>query len=245
MNYVDELDMFFGRDYHVNDKITIRQPTIGEIVEFGEKRYFGLVGLLTAYPGDMKSVLWDAGIDYEKISDFDMFVFMTRGITADDSRILFGDDLDFSKMNVVPSPVGRPMLYDAERDIRIDENIHRFIFHYLVKIHAISKDHEHAGNEHTKQILIEMDREDRAFAARQPYKSHLKTLLSAMVNIDGFKYNHETVQGITLYQLMDSVERVQIIKSSLALLQGSYSGMIDVKKIKKDNFNFLREVKRS
>ena len=35
----DELQMFFGDDYKVSDYITIHQPTVGEIMAFGERRY--------------------------------------------------------------------------------------------------------------------------------------------------------------------------------------------------------------
>lgn len=40
-NYAyDELALFFGQDYVINDKIRLHQPTIGEIVEYGERAYF-------------------------------------------------------------------------------------------------------------------------------------------------------------------------------------------------------------
>ena len=242
MRDIDQLALLLGDDYVLNDRITIHQPTIKSIKQYGEKEYFNLVAKLTAYPGDMKYPLWQKGIDYENISDFEMFLYMTRSITAKDSYILFGD-LDLSAMKVVPSDVGRPMLYDEKNDIRIDENIYRYIFNFLVTTHRLHKDHEYAGNEETKQLLIELDRQDREMAENAEFKSGLYNIISTLVNIDGFKYDYDTIQDLTLYQLMDSVARVQVIKSSLALLQGSYSGMIDTSKIDKEYFNFLREIK--
>jgi hypothetical protein len=41
---------------------------------------------------------------------------------------------------------------------------------------------------------------------------------------------------------MDDISRLQIIVNSDALLQGSYSGMIDTKKIPKREFDWFREI---
>lgn len=236
------IEILLSDEYKINDRLVIKQPTLREVIKFGENRYFSLVGRLTAYPSDMMSELFDIGIDYENISDFDMFIFMCKTIPVSESSILFGD-LDLSSMELVPSDIGEPMLLDSKSGIRIDRSIHNRIFKYLVEVHGIEKDHKRAGNAHTKRVLIELDREEKALAQKKEYTSSLGNLISSMVNIDGFKYNYQTVQDITLYQLMDAVHRVQIIKSSLALLQGSYSGMIDTSKINKEHFNWLRDIK--
>ena len=44
---IDELKMYFGEPFHINDKITIFIPTIGDIVEFGERQYYGMIHTLT------------------------------------------------------------------------------------------------------------------------------------------------------------------------------------------------------
>jgi hypothetical protein len=48
---VDELLLYFGDDYVINDKIRIHQPLIGEIVSC-EREYFSMVHTLTAIPSD-------------------------------------------------------------------------------------------------------------------------------------------------------------------------------------------------
>ena len=66
----DELKMYFGEDYWVTNKIKIMQPTIGDIVEWGEREYYSMIHVLTCIPSDMKSQLEDIGINYMEISDF-------------------------------------------------------------------------------------------------------------------------------------------------------------------------------
>ena len=45
-----------------------------------------------------------------------------------------------------------------------------------------------------------------------------------------------------LVEFFDDISRLQIIVQSDALLQGSYSGMVDTKKIPQKNFDWLREI---
>lgn len=54
---MDEIQMYFGEPYVINDKITIAQPKIGDIVKYGEKSYYSMVHTLVAIPSDMKSQL--------------------------------------------------------------------------------------------------------------------------------------------------------------------------------------------
>lgn len=49
---VDELQLYFGDDYVINDKIRIHQPLIGELIDYGEQQYFSMVHTLTAIPSD-------------------------------------------------------------------------------------------------------------------------------------------------------------------------------------------------
>lgn len=65
MNGVDPIKLYFGDDYRLTDAITIRQPTLGDVIDIGEEQYFSVVQMLTAIPSDMKAPLWDVGIDLE------------------------------------------------------------------------------------------------------------------------------------------------------------------------------------
>lgn len=71
---IDELKIYRGSDIPITDKITVIQPTIDQIIEFGEKRYFGAVHCLTGVGADFKWQLWDYfQTDYTTIDDFELF----------------------------------------------------------------------------------------------------------------------------------------------------------------------------
>ena len=70
----DELSIYRGKSIRVNRHITITIPTISQIEEFGERRYFNAVHNFTSVGADLKWQLWDLGVDYTQIEDYDLFV---------------------------------------------------------------------------------------------------------------------------------------------------------------------------
>lgn len=75
---------------------------------------------------------------------------------------------------------------------------------------------------------------------KEGYKSTLMPLVSAMMRYPGFKYKSNELEKISIYEFLDTVRGSQIYVASTALLQGSYSGMIDTSKIPKKEFDWMR-----
>lgn len=239
---VDELKLYFGDDFKVNEHITIHQPTIGEILEMGEQKYFSIAHLLTATPSDMIAQLHKRGIDWNKIEDFELFSMLILGVSQKDTQIFFGD-LDFSEFQIEPTEGKRQHVLRHKRlGFVIDELMYGAIVNYIRTMHGFKKNVSLAGNEATRQMMIEMALEDLAIAQKKQYKSSLKAIISTLFNSPGFKYNLEEIRNMKFCAFMDSVSRIQIIRSSDALLRGCYSGMIDTKKINKKDLNFMRDI---
>lgn len=84
----DELKIYRGEDIQITPKITIMQPTIGQIADFGERRYFNAVHTLTAVGADLKWQLNDyMGIDYTQIEDYDLFVQFISQLVSSRKRL--------------------------------------------------------------------------------------------------------------------------------------------------------------
>lgn len=81
---IDDLKIYRGNDVQITPKIIVTQPTIGQIEEFGEKRYFNAVYTLTAVGADLKWQLWDMEqIDYTQIDDYDLFItFISKAVSS-------------------------------------------------------------------------------------------------------------------------------------------------------------------
>lgn len=237
---VDELQLYFGDDYIINDYIKITQPLIGQVVDYGEAKYFSMVHTLTAIPSDMKSQLWDMGIDWCTIEDFDLFILLAQTLTPDRTSILFGN-LDFSKLKPYKNNQnGDIVLADKETGIVIDKMIYLRIVNYLRKLHNIKPKVEKAANKMTKKILIEEDRQRILYAKDKPFKSYLLPLISAIKVKQG--YTKDYVRNMGLYEFFDDVSRTQVIDHANHLLNGAYCGMADLKKVPKQDFNWMREL---
>lgn len=237
---VSDLELYFGDDYIVNDKIIIHQPTIGELIKC-EKDYFGVVYALCAISSDMKSQLWDLGLDWNTVEDWQLFCMLAPTLSQDRTAILFGD-LDFSVMKVYPHPrvEGEVVLADKQSGILIDRMIYIKIVSYLRKLHGLTPKVEKTKSKTVKKWLIEEDRKRIAAAQGKPFRSYLLPIISSVKVRQG--YTKDYVRNMGFYELMDEVERLKIIVGSDALLQGAYSGMIDTKKLDKKELNWMREL---
>ena len=237
---IDQLQLYFGDPYVINNNITIFQPTVGEIMKYGEKKYYSVVHTLTAISSDMKSQLDDIGLDYEQVEDFQLFMMLAPTLPQESTSILFGN-IDFTKLKIYENPEnGLPMLANKETGLKIDTLIYERIVNYLRKVHGLKKKVEHAANRRTKMVLIEEDRRNIELNKNKPYKSFLTPLVSSVKVRMG--YTKDYVRDMGIVEFMDDVQRLQIINNADALLHGMYSGMIDTKKINKNEINWMREL---
>ena len=237
---VDELSLYFGDPYVVNNYITITIPKIGDIVKYGERQYYSMIQTMTAIPSDMKSQLWDVGIDWTQITDFQLFMMLAPTLPKDKTYILFGD-LDFQAMRPFENKQNETVsLYNPDTGAIIDELAYGKISSYLCAAHNLTKKVEKAANEFTKKFMIDEDRQKLQYNAKQPYKSFLRPLISAIKCRQGYTLDY--VKNMGLFEFFDDLNRLQIIVNADALLQGSYSGMVDTSKIPKKNFDWCREI---
>lgn len=250
----DELKIYRGDDYVISDYITIHQPTLSEICEYGETEYYSMLYQLTSTPQTMKSQLWDIGIDYTKITAFELFYsILYKLFPQEKTAILFGD-LDFTKFELLQKEKDKSLfLFQiverkaddaiAYEEVIIDEYTYTIIMDYLRNTHFIRKDEKIPANETTKMILIEDAREEIERNKNNEHHSMLKNLISSMINSEGFKYNHSEVWNMKINAFMDSVKRISKIKNADLLLQSGYSGFgVNLKEISNKQLDWLGEL---
>lgn len=237
---VDELSLYIGDDYIINDNIIIKQPTIKQIADFGEKNFFSMVHTITAIPSDMKSQLWDMGLDWTELEDFELFMMLVQTLTPERTSILFGD-LNFSNLRPFRNNQnGNIVLADRETGTVIDQMIYLRIVSYLRKAFNITPKVEKAANKMTKKVLIEEDRARIRFNQDKPFKSYLLPLISSIKVKQG--YTKDYVLNMGYVEFMDDVARAQVIHNADHLLSGVYAGTIDMKKINKAELNWMKEL---
>ncbi|MDE6760584.1 MAG: hypothetical protein K2J90_07860 [Lachnospiraceae bacterium] len=268
--YNDELKIYRGENLTISEYISIHQPTLSEICDYGERDYYSMIYQLTATPQSMKWQLWDAGIDYTEMTPFELFCAVLHKLYPQEkTSILFGT-LDFTKFEIrqrkednsiflyqeitVPDDNSKtnsiPGIHTLKNnidykheDVIIDEFTYNMIMDYLRQMHDIKKDEKKPANESTKMILIEDAREEYERNKNKEYHSQLKNLISAMINSEGFKYDHSQVWDMTINAFMDSVKRISKIKNAEILLNSGYSGYgISLKDVDNKQLDWLGEL---
>lgn len=233
----DIAQIYKGDDFVVSDGIVIHQPTIREIIDFGESNFWHTIFLFTCNPTSMRVALWDAGQDWNKMDDFVLFISLVSNMKPEKTSILFGD-LDFSQFDVLEDENEDYMLINRDNPlIQIDRKIYEKLVSYLRMVFNSNPKVEKIKGKFSKQLVIDGEKADMEAKAQLEgntlwKNSTLFPLLSAVTNHAGFQYNLQEVQELTFFQFMDAVKRIRVIDTSNALLGGIYSGMLDTSKMK-------------
>ena len=262
------LQLYFGDPYQVSDKIQILQPTIGGILEydkqFGESEFWAMLNVFIGNTTSYRVLLWDMGIDWNEISDFQLFSLLIKTLKVEQTAILFGD-LDLSRFDAyvkqIPSDNNTEenlddgqnkqedkteiILWDSELDIEITEDMYNVIALYIRTMFNIFPKVEKAKGKTTKEWIIEEDKMNLANAKKEDTTSTFLPLIESCCCHPGFKYKKNELREVGIYEFMRDVQRLQVYESTTALLKGMYSGFIDTKGIDKEEFDFMRDIKPS
>lgn len=244
----DPLKMYFREDYFVKG-IRIVQPTIGNILNMGESKFYYDLSPFLYNSTSIRVMLWDLQqrIDWCKVKDIEVFSMLKSMTDTDNSaiRLLFPDyrieHMQLMQFQEKDSDKPQLCLYDSENDFILKESEYMEIAEYIRTLLNIHPKVEKAKGKTAKKWMID---EDRINMAQKEDKNNsiLLPLVSACINHPGFKYKLQELREVGIYEFMDSVQRLQIYESTRALIGGSYSGFADMSKVPKEQFNFMREL---
>lgn len=230
--------LLYQRHIPINDDISIYVPTVGEVLD-NEANYYSLVAIFTAMPIDFMVQLDDAGIDFTTINEYELFLLLFPGLKTQDTHLILGD-LDLSKFEMgVNEQNGDIALINRESGVIIDRAIHSQIADNIRKLHHLEKDIRKPANEEAKKFLIKRARDKLRRKKSRKEDSQLETLIVAMVNTEQFKYNYETVRGITIYQFNESVRQIVSKVDYEHRMHGVYAGTVSVKDLSQDDLTWL------
>lgn len=315
----DELRLYRGKAIRINRNFCITIPSLDQIEEFGEKRYFNAVHNLTSVGADLKWQLWDLGIDYTQIEDYDLFVKLifqlisSKKILHDEiinhpekfdkkfdsdeldellinpmqlilkeavmheklfdeinknyeesgyridcygteysedfvsnlesnPSAIFYRDVDFSYYQpCVKQENKQIVLYNKRADIVFDRLTYSQVTEIVRKIHGFKRNNQIPANERTKMDLIDDARDEAMLAARKPFKSVLKSLISALQVYSG-QCGNEQIWNMPISAFFENIKRIGKIQDAQLLLQGAYSGFANLKGVDKNRLDMFGDI---
>ena len=242
---IDELRLYSGSNIVLDNGIIIKQPTLLEVIDFGEREYFSSLYTLTSVGADLKWQLFQVGIDYTTIDDYDLFVnflfpsLINKNEDRNPLELFCNINLnDFVK--AINNKNQQLILLNQKTNRIIDRMTYRQIVDYVRKINFLTRNNEVPANEVTKEILIEDAKEDYEKNKNKPFESILLPLVSFYKAKCGVSMND--MLKTPLYQLFYDLRRVNIINESNLLLQSAYSGFASLKGVDSEKLNPIRKI---
>lgn len=246
--HFDKLAMYFDKDYFVKD-ICIKMPTIGDILKFGESRFYNTFSPFFTNSTSIRVQLWDMEprVDWTKVKDIQVFNMLHLNLHDEEVVHSVFPDItfsDFQLMGLKDDPE-KLVLYSSSQQIILTEPEYMEIATYIRTVLNRFPKVEKAKGKTTKQWMIQEDRMKMLNSSKEndeENSSYLLSLVSSCLNHPGFKYKLEDLENMGIYRFMDSVKRIQKYEHSTAVLKGMYSGFVDGSKINPEQYNFMGDV---
>lgn len=224
--------------HKINDFITIRVPTIKDIIE-NEDDYYGNVALIVATPYDMMVQLDDMKIDFTQINEWDLFLLLFNELRTRDLSLIF-DGLNLRDFVTAENKQnGNIILVNPKTGVKIDRAIHDQICRYLRSTLRLQKNDKRPANEEARKFLIERTRTKLKRRRKQLVESQIEKYIVALVNTSEFPYTYESVLGLTINQFYASLH--QIVKKIKydKLMIGCYAGTVNMKELDQNELNWI------
>lgn len=234
----DTYKLLMGVDLAITPEITLKHPRVRQVCEYGEDTYFGYITSFVATPTDLKVELDDAGLNFEDISEFQLFCTRAEGFQRTLMTELI-DGFDFAYAYPIISEDGQLMLFDPSHNALLDEVHYLILCDYIRAIHGLTKNQEVYGNEYTRKMVIEIERESRQHKEHKDYEPFLLNYISGLINCSESKYDYKNVWDLPYYVFIDAIRRVQKVMEFKGLMSGMYSGMVDVKKLNFEKLSWI------
>lgn len=238
---MNKSDILVGKPLKFEDGITFEQRILKEILDIDEQKYLTYCSFFHTKPNDVMVELDDQGIDFEEIGDYELFIMMTMGRLDE-----FNKAMDFfarkkghnfkgykTENGVILCSIDEK----AKKKQVINEDKYKEISDFIIASNCFKKKaKEKFRNSRVKKLMIESERRSRKIKERNPTKegSMKETFPNYISSIMWYTYgnlSYEKILNMTVYQLMDGLARIGKIQNYNNLMNGHYSGTIDINKL--------------
>lgn len=249
----DKLQLYFRDPYKIDipdcdGEIVLHQPSLGDIVRLGEKRFYSTLSVFTSNTTSFRLQLWEQGIDWTEFPDFYLFIMLIGGADPEVYHT-FLPDIDFQKFQkyekqVTDGEEKKIVLYNPEDHIEINEQVYFHISQYLRTVFNTNPEEKITHDQIMKQWFITKDKRELNNKKNKTSEedSGLISLVSGYLNHPGTKYKSSELKELGVYEFYDGIKRLQVYESTTALQKGMYSGFCDSSKIKPEDYNFMKPI---
>lgn len=231
-----EYDKFYSnKDIEINNFVTIKHPTVGEILEMGELNFYQSIEVFISRPYDHLVSLYEAGYNFLDIDQYDFFINLFSMCQEDKTRYqyIFDKPYDFI---VLKDSHGKFILYNQENDFYIDEYTYYQIHKYLCVMLGIPDMKARPANASAFKMLVRLKKKqqlkNKKLNKRSTFSNYVGSLLAC-----GFTYDE--IHKMRVYNIIETINRIKMRDNLNNVMYGLYSGNIQSKDIDLDNYDWV------
>lgn len=212
---IENLSLISRKTYKYNDNIIINIPTLRQVRgenDSEESMFWSDINLFVQTPSDMISELDSMGIDFEQVSDYELFIllfFMRKKTDNTHDSILFKNlslwDLEITDID------GKTVFVDGSGTTIIDETVYNDIAQIISTFTGHKRTPKKKfGNAFAKKKRIEQDyrQKEKARNSKKKQSNFLDSIILRLVCNANFPYNFETILDVTIYDLIYSLKQI-------------------------------------
>lgn len=241
------LQLIGRKEYQYNQNITINIPLLKQIRGKNpneESNFWQEVNLFIITPSDMISELDSQGIDFQTVSEYGLFILLFDKY----KEMKPCEDILFKGFNLHELEIKKIGIGEDTRVIFADKNgieiINDPIYNELCVLIAdmtgqIRTPPKKFGNEFAKKARIKQDYKNKEKLRKQNNTSKsdfLGSLVLRLVCNANFPYNFDTIQDVTIHDLIYSLKQVDKDIKVTDLMQSRLVGN-DLSKIPKEELS--------
>lgn len=238
--------------------VYVKHPTVTDVLSlnngyFCEELYWSYVSALMSDPYDYMVYLDDRKIDYETVTEFQVFVL--RWLDAKKAKFEHGDtsfdvmsdalNFFFGRHNFdVVTIEKQAFLFDADDQSWVmNEQVFDMAMEFIFEMNCLEKtDRIKPATPGHKRILIEdmRDEQKRKSRKKQPSEpvSHIGDALGAVLAGGSGAITPTTCSDTHIYQLLSASRAIQRKMVVQSMLNGIYTGMMKADKITNDELRW-------
>jgi len=228
----DELRLLKGSSFFI-DKIEIKQLTLNEITDFGYTKY---QQMLNVYILELEDIVKEIPEEFNEIKIFDLL--LNSGIDDLLENLLSSIYLFFkpNKIDVISNEI-----------ILDDKKINRDNWDFICEIIKMQncvkraeKEEYNPGNERARKFIEKLN-------AMKKDLPKIKSDITLPSMISGVAWkaqniNIKNIWDLTIYQLYDALNRLNLIDDYQFTLTGIFAGTVDGKKIDMKKINWIKNI---
>lgn len=222
---MDRLDLYFGDDLILFDKLIIKHPKLIDIKKLGYQKYMQYISNLILSPKDIADILWfESQQWYEDISHWTFFIQMYMNETSYKDALKWFTGYEFYVMTDKDNNL---FLADIEKKIIINEFTFMVLLDFIKQINFIPNkiDLDNCGNKHTKIYLLKQMYKKRKKNTKE--KIDLASIISA---VDWKSSKGNEIWNFSIYRIYEGYFRLNQIDNYDKTMMGLYFGTIDTSK---------------